>query len=71
MMDIEETDFCQMVEDLVLSSESYIDAVIKTCDICNLELAIGARMLSQPIIEKIQKEGEDINHLPRMSKLPV
>ena len=60
-----------MVEDLVLSSESYIDAVIKTCDICNLELAIGARMLSQPIIEKIQKEGEVFNLLPRMSTLPV
>jgi hypothetical protein len=70
-MDVEEIEFCQMVENTVVDCDSYIEAVIRSCDRCNVDLASGARMLSQPIIEKIQKEGEDINLLPRMSKLPV
>tara|TARA_Y100000593_G_C4103014_1_gene234187 strand:+ start:134 stop:346 length:213 start_codon:yes stop_codon:yes gene_type:complete len=70
-MDMEEVDFCQMVEDIVVDCDSYIEAVIKICDSYNIDIASGARMLSRPIIEKIQKEGEDINLLPRMSKLPV
>ena len=68
---VEEIDFCQMVEEVARDCDSYIDAVIKTCTICNVDIRTGAKLLSRPIIEKIQREGEDINLLPRMSKLPV
>lgn len=70
-MEVSETEFCQMVEETVISCESYIEAVIRSCENCNIEIAAGAKMLSRPIIEKIQKEGETINLLPQISKLPV
>tara|TARA_R110000824_G_scaffold264066_5_gene452885 strand:- start:402 stop:617 length:216 start_codon:yes stop_codon:yes gene_type:complete len=68
---IEEVNFCQMVEDAVVGCDSYIEAVIRSCNACNIDVASGARMLSRPIIEKIQKEGEDSNLLPKIAKLPL
>lgn len=70
-MNVTELEFCQMVEELVGDCDSYIEAVIQACDACNIDVAFGAKLISQPIIEKIQREGECGNLLPKISKLPV
>ncbi len=65
-------EFCKEVERLVREDvyDSYIDAVLHVCDELKVEPFVGARLLSQPIKEKIQKEGQDINLLPKSSSLP-
>jgi len=65
--------FCKEVERLIIDDvyDSYIDAVLHVCDEIRVEPFVGARMLSKPIIEKIKKEGQDINLLPQSSSLPL
>ena len=66
-------EFCKEVEKLVKDDtyDSYIDAVLHVCDEVKVEPFVGARLLSQPIKEKIRKEGQDINLLPKTGSLPL
>tara|TARA_Y100000310_G_scaffold322763_1_gene382211 strand:+ start:1067 stop:1288 length:222 start_codon:yes stop_codon:yes gene_type:complete len=69
----EEIEFCKEVEKLVSSGsyDSYIDAIIHLCEQQEMEPFMAARLLSDPIKEKIQKEGQDINLLPKSTELPL
>ena len=68
----DENKFCKDVEELVLHEQydNYMDAVLSVCEEYNIEPFVAAKMLSQPIKEKIGKEGQDINLLPKTAKLP-
>jgi len=68
----DENKFCKSVEDLVIEGryDNYMDAVLFVCEENEIEPFVAARMLSQPIKEKIGKEGQDINLLPKNTKLP-
>ena len=70
---IESTEFCKKVENLILNDkyDNYIEAVLQVCDEESLEPFMGARLLSQPIKEKIKEEGQTINLLPSKTKLPL
>jgi hypothetical protein len=50
---------------------SYIDAVIAVCERYGIEPQVAAKFLSKPIIEKIKAEGQELNLLPKNTKLPV
>jgi hypothetical protein len=50
---------------------SYIDTIIGLCEEHEIEPALAAKHLSQPIIEKIESEGINFNLLPTKSKLPL
>ena len=64
--------FCKEVEILVQEREiGYMEAVLELCDKHNLEPASAAKLLSKPIIEKIQVEGQAIHLLPRSGALPI
>jgi hypothetical protein len=52
-------------------SVSYIDAVIAVCERYGLEPQVAAKFLSKPISEKIKAEGQELNLLPKNTKLPV
>ena len=68
----DENALCKAIEDLILKGryDSYIDAVLFICEENGIEPFMAARMLSQPIKEKIGKEGREINLLPKSAKLP-
>tara|TARA_X000001382_G_C3124011_1_gene164132 strand:- start:16 stop:228 length:213 start_codon:yes stop_codon:yes gene_type:complete len=66
-----EFNFCQLVEKEAEICNSYITAVINACDEFDIDFPSGAKLLSKPLIEKIQQEGEDSNLLPKITKLPV
>ena len=70
-MDVSELEFCQSVEENLKECDGYIEAVIEACIRHNIDIRAGAKLISQPIIEKIQSEGENTNLLPKFSKLPV
>ena len=50
---------------------SYIDATIAVSEIESMEYDIISKLLSRPILEKIQEEGRGLNLLPKSkNKLP-
>jgi hypothetical protein len=64
--------FCKEVETMVQDKEiGYMQAVLDLCEKHNLEPASAAKLLSKPIIEKIQVEGQKIHLLPRSGVLPI
>jgi hypothetical protein len=71
-MDINNIRFPKEVENHVQKhGVSYIDAVIAVCERFGIEPQVAAKFLSRPIIEKIKAEGQELNLLPKKSKLPV
>ena len=70
MFDKLEKEFSKTVERHVTKNEcGYIEAVVEVCNELEIEPALGAKYLSNPIKEKIRVEGEEINLLPRTPKL--
>jgi hypothetical protein len=64
--------FCREVEAMVSDKEmGYMEAVLALCEQHNIEPESAAKLLSKPIIEKIQVEGQEIHLLPRSGALPL
>lgn len=62
----------QEIEKIVLNNkDGYIQAILSFCEEKNVDPAYVAKHLSKPIIEKIRIEGEMINLLPKVAKLPI
>ena len=65
-----QNDFCRQVEKYVEQwKSSYIDAVISVCESNDLPVESVGKILSKPIVEKIQQEGQDLNFLQKTTKL--
>lgn len=65
--------FSSEVEELVREKKiGYMESVLELCEKYNLEPDSVARLLSKPIIEKLQIEGEECHLLPRSGgTLPI
>ncbi len=63
--------FTEEVVEIAEKSGSYIEAVLELCEKYNIEPQVAAKMLSKPIIEKIEREGMSTNILPQVPSLPV
>jgi len=64
-------DFCiEVIEHANKESMTYMDSVIHLSDKYGFGPELGAKFLSKPLIEKIRIEGEELNLLPKKSKLP-
>lgn len=46
-----------------------MDAVINICESNDLPVESVGKILSKPIVEKIQQEGQDLNFLQKTTKL--
>jgi hypothetical protein len=70
---MDNTEFCREVESLILHDryDNYIDAVLYLCEEHGIEPFMAARLLSKPIKEKIKREGQEVNLLPRKTRLPM
>jgi hypothetical protein len=67
-----QNDFCREVEKYVEKwKTNYLNAVVNICEAKDIPVESIAKILSKPIIEKIEQEGQDLNFLPKTSKLPV
>ena len=71
IQELESNAFCQKIEEEVETGKTYIQSVIDVCEGYGIGPEFGAKFLTKPIIEKIQQEGESINLLPKISKLPI
>jgi hypothetical protein len=50
---------------------TYIEAVLELCESHDIEPQVASKFLTQPIIEKIEAEGQSLNLLPSGAKLPI
>ena len=50
---------------------TYIEAVLALCESNEIEPQVASKFLTQPIIEKIEAEGQSLNLLPSGAKLPI
>jgi hypothetical protein len=59
---ITKEEFCKKVENIVLDGKlSYLEAVIKLQEDYGLDYSLVAKYLSQPLREKLEREGMDLN----------
>ncbi len=66
--------FSILIEEMVKKTGlSYMEAVIEHCERNNIEIDVGARLLSPALKSKIQNEASSLNFLPKTetSKLPL
>lgn len=65
-------EFCKKVETSAASGKlTYLESVIKLQEDYGLDYSLVAKYLSQPIKEKLEKEGMDLNLLKKVkSTLP-
>lgn len=70
--DISKEEFSKQVENYkIKNNTSYIDAVINIFQQHSYDLTLANKLLSQPLIEKIEEEGRELNLLPKVkNKLP-
>jgi len=65
-------DFSKRIENYVLeTNSSYIDAVVHYFDEYSYDFSLAPKLLTQPLLEKIEQEGRDLNLLPKVkNRLP-
>ena len=61
----------RVLERVTESNCTYIDAVIDLCESEGLDPSAVGKLLSKPIIEKIQVEATDLHFLKGPSQLPL
>lgn len=62
IFDITKEEFSRKVEDTVKQYKyTYIDAVIHNLELASVDLSVAPKLLTKPLIEKIEKEGLEIN----------
>jgi hypothetical protein len=65
-------DFSKRIENYVKeTNSSYIDAVVHYFEEYSYDFSLAPKLLSQPLLEKIEQEARDLNFLPKVkNKLP-
>jgi|TARA_Y100000310_G_scaffold63004_1_gene58278 hypothetical protein len=64
-------DFSLSIEKLVMKTRmKYIDAILYYCDETNIEPETAASLLTSSMKYKISLEAEDLNLLPKVTRLP-
>ena len=68
-----QAEFLKRIENIVLGDgNGYIEAVIMACEEYEIEPNVASKVLTQPIIEKIEKEGREYNMFSKnTAKLPI
>jgi hypothetical protein len=64
-------DFSLSIEKLVLKTRmKYLDAILYYCDETHIEPETAASLLTSSLKYKISLEAEDLNLLPKVTRLP-
>lgn len=69
---ISKEEFSKKVEKYVEEKNStYMDAVILFLEQYSFEFSVAPKLLSQPLLEKLENEARELNFLPKIkNKLP-
>jgi len=64
--------FSETIEKIVSEKKiSYMDAIVWYCEREEMEVEVAAKLVSAIIKAKLQTEAENLNFLPKTSKLPL
>ena len=64
--------FSVIIEKLVCDKRiSYMDAIVHYCENNELEIESAAKLINSIIKSKIEAEAQELNFLPKSSKLPL
>ena len=64
--------FSIIIEKLVHENQlTYMEAIVYYCDNNELEVETAAKLINPVIKSKIEVEAQDLNFLPKTSKLPL
>ena len=64
--------FSESVEDYVKTHDvGYIEAILALCEQHNIEPESASKILTKPIKEKLQIEGQELKLLPKPNQLPL
>ena len=64
--------FSIIIEKLVHEKQlTYMEAIVYYCDNNELEVETAAKLINPVINSKIEVEAQDLNFLPKTSKLPL
>lgn len=69
---ITKEEFSKRVEKYVKEKNcTYMDAVVHFFEEYSFDFSMGPKLLTQPLVEKIEQEARDLNLLPKIkNKLP-
>jgi hypothetical protein len=67
IIEITKEEFSKKVESRISKNKntSYIDAVISVLEETSLDMSVAQKLLSQPLLEKLKQEGQELNILPK------
>jgi hypothetical protein len=73
IFNITREEFSKRIENYVRDkNSSYMDAVIYYFEEYSYDFSLAPKLLTRPLLEKIEQEGRDLNLLPRIkNKLPL
>lgn len=73
IFNITKEEFSKRVENHVKEkNSSYMDAVLYFFEEYSFDFSVAPKLLSQPLLEKIEQEARELNFLPRTkNKLPL
>lgn len=64
--------FSEIIETIVSQKKiSYMDAIVWYCEREEMEIETAAKLLSAIIKAKLETEAQELNFLPKTSKLPL
>lgn len=72
IFNITKEEFSKRIENYVRDrNSSYMDAVIHYFEEYSYDFSLAPKLLTRPLLEKIEQEGRDLNLIPRIkNKLP-
>lgn len=64
--------FSYIIEEVVRDKKiPYMDAIVWYCEENNIEIEVGAKLVSGLIKDKVRREAEDLNFLEKPARLPI
>lgn len=64
--------FSEIIETIVCKKKlSYMDAIVWYCEREGMEIETAAKLVSAVIKAKLETEAQELNFLPKTSKLPL
>jgi hypothetical protein len=64
--------FAKAVEEIALKYEmNYIDAIVEYCNETGMEIEVAATLVNHNLKSKLKLNAQELNLLPKTSKLPL
>lgn len=64
--------FQMMIEELVTETDyNYMEAIIEHCNQTGMEIEVASTLVNKDLKAKIEYDAQELNMLPKSSRLPI